>query len=221
VLEKYLIHYLMRELKLATPIRFPLSSRQADQAIKRAFLDLDHDIMETAAAAVSGPRFLTDAMSETGPAYAGSCALLSYYDEQSQLLKVACTGDSRAVLGRRNEAGEWEAIVLSADQTGHNEDEIARLAKDHPGEDKLIKDGRILGMAVSRAFGDSRWKWSRQLQEKARDRFFGPATRSDSRASHHHNKDRARERRLPHHGFRWAVEQSHKRASRQSGRSVA
>lgn len=40
-----------------------------------------------------------------------------------------------------------------------------------------MKDGRILGLAVSRAFGDGRWKWSRQVQEEAQRRFFGPPIR--------------------------------------------
>ena len=40
-----------------------------------------------------------------------------------------------------------------------------------------MKDGRILGLAVTRAFGDGRWKWSRQVQEEARRRFFGPRLR--------------------------------------------
>ena len=40
-----------------------------------------------------------------------------------------------------------------------------------------MKDGRVLGLAVSRAFGDGRWKWSRQVQEEAQRRFFGPRIR--------------------------------------------
>lgn len=40
-----------------------------------------------------------------------------------------------------------------------------------------MKDGRILGLAVTRAFGDGRWKWSRQVQEEAQRRFFGPRVR--------------------------------------------
>ena len=40
-----------------------------------------------------------------------------------------------------------------------------------------MKDGRVLGLAVTRAFGDGRWKWSRQVQEEAQRRFFGPRPR--------------------------------------------
>ena len=67
--------------------------------MKKAFLDLDQDIMDQAAKAASGPTLLNDAMSQLGPAYSGSCALMSFYHSESQKLKVACTGDSRAVLG--------------------------------------------------------------------------------------------------------------------------
>lgn len=74
--------------------------------------------MDQGATAITGPSFLNEAMSRLGPAYSGSCALVSYYHSESQLLKVACTGDSRAVLGRRNAAGEWEAVALSSDQVG-------------------------------------------------------------------------------------------------------
>lgn len=74
--------------------------------------------MEQGATAIAGPSFLNEAMSQLGPAYSGSCALVSYYHSDSQLLKVACTGDSRAVLGRRNAVGAWEAIALSKDQVG-------------------------------------------------------------------------------------------------------
>lgn len=96
----------------------PATPQDIDQAIKKAFLKLDKEIMDQGATAITGPSYLNEAMSRLGPAYSGSCALVSYYHSESQLLKVACTGDSRAVLGRRNAAGEWEAIALSNDQVG-------------------------------------------------------------------------------------------------------
>ena len=52
-------------------------------------------------------------------------------------------------------------------QTGYNQAEVARLQGAHPDEPNMIKDGRILGMAVTRAFGDARWKWPRDIQEQA------------------------------------------------------
>lgn len=54
--------------------------------------------MDLGAAAITGSDSLNEAMCRLGPAYSGSCALVSYYHSESQLLKVACTGDSRASL---------------------------------------------------------------------------------------------------------------------------
>lgn len=62
----------------------------------------------------------------------------------------------------------------SGTQTGHNEDEVARLHKEHPDEYELEKDATVLGLAVTRAFGDGRWKWSRQVKEEVQRTFFGP-----------------------------------------------
>lgn len=108
------------------------------------------------------------------PALSGSCALVSFYDTNSGLLRVACTGDSRAVLGRRGESGKWVATPLSVDQTGGNPDEEARIRKLHPGEDGVIRNGRILGgLEPSRAFGDASYKWTREVSEKLKRSFFG------------------------------------------------
>lgn len=139
-LRDYLFDYIICELVSelgAIVLTGPPSdsgTQAIDKAIRKAFLDLDSDIMNQGAKAISGPTFLNDAMSQLMPAYAGSCALVSCYYSDAQLLKVACTGDSRAVLGRRNEAGQWEAIALSSDQTGSNQNEVARLGKEHPNE---------------------------------------------------------------------------------------
>ena len=82
------------------------------------------------------------------------------------------------MLGRRNEkSGQWEAVALSEDQTGYNESETRRLEREHPNEPDMITNGRLLGLAVTRAFGDGRWKMSRELQEEARNRFYGPELR--------------------------------------------
>lgn len=108
--------------------------------------------------AAVGDRFLNDAMSELAPSYSGSCALVSLYEHKTKLLRVACTGDSRAILGRQNADGEWEAVILSVDQTGYNNVEVARLQSEHPDEPDMLKDGRLLGIAVTRAFGDGLWK---------------------------------------------------------------
>lgn len=108
------------------------------------------------------------------PALSGSCALLSFYDSKTKLLRVACTGDSRAVLGRRGESGKWVATSLSVDQTGGNPDEEARMRKLHPGEDDVIRNGRVLGgLEPTRAFGDASYKWTREVSERLKKSFFG------------------------------------------------
>jgi pyruvate dehydrogenase phosphatase len=109
------------------------------------------------------------------PALSGSCALLSFYDSRSKMLRVACTGDSRAVLGRRNpSSGKWTAKALSVDQTGSNRDEENRMRAEHPGEPEVILHGRVLGnLEPTRAFGDAVYKWSLDIQEKIKTQFFG------------------------------------------------
>jgi pyruvate dehydrogenase phosphatase len=101
------------------------------------------------------------------------------FDPNSKLLRVACTGDCRAVLGRRDpKSGKYIAIALSKDQTGFNELELARVRAEHPNEPDVIdtKTGRMLGhLAPSRAFGDGMYKWSLEVVQECRDKFFGVA----------------------------------------------
>lgn len=107
----------------------------------------------------------------------GSCALMALFDPTKGVLRVANTGDSRAVLGRW-EGGKYVAHAMSNDHTGFNQDEVARLREEHPGEDVVDeKTGRVFGIAVTRAFGDSRWKWSEDLTRRVHEMFFGPAPR--------------------------------------------
>ena len=68
----------------------------------------------------------------------------------------------------------WLAIPLSVDHTGRNESERERVNKEHPGEDSLINaSGRLLGSAVTRSFGDNRWKWDAEALGDWKTRFFG------------------------------------------------
>ncbi|KAL8733874.1 MAG: hypothetical protein Q9166_001862 [cf. Caloplaca sp. 2 TL-2023] len=142
------------------------------QAITDAFVRLDNDILKLATQAITGSKSFQASMQDFAPADSGCCALLAMYDAASRDLHVANVGDSRAVLGRRNAQGAWDAKPLSIDQTGYNEDEVARLQVEHPGEPEMIKDGRLLGLGVTRAFGDLRWKLSAKLQSIARSRFY-------------------------------------------------
>lgn len=127
-----------------------------NEAIKFGFLLLDYDIIQLATQAISGSTALYKALPEVEPANTGSCALVAIYDVVAQLLRVANVGNSRAVLGRRNAAEEWEAIPLSVDQTASDVTEATRIKAEHPDEPNVIENGQVLGMAVSRAFGDLR-----------------------------------------------------------------
>ncbi|KAJ5239365.1 hypothetical protein N7468_003984 [Penicillium chermesinum] len=153
----------------------PAPTHVVQDAITQGFLNLDTSIMKAAEESAASDEPLQIKAGKLAPAFAGSCALLSLFDPATSTLHVACTGDSRAVLGQQRPDGSWEAIPLSVDQTGRNAQEISRLQKEHPGEDNIVKGGRVLGLMVSRAFGDSRWKWPLEVQQEMSRRYYGPA----------------------------------------------
>ncbi|KAJ5924283.1 protein serine/threonine phosphatase 2C [Penicillium verhagenii] len=150
-------------------------AERVQEALVQGFLNLDAAIFKAAEDASRSDEPLQDRSQKMEPAWAGSCALLSILDSTTNTLHVACTGDSRALLGQQRPDGTWEAIPLSVDQSGSNEEEVARLQQEHPGEENIVKDGRVLGIMVSRAFGDSRWKWPLDLQTEMHKRFYAPA----------------------------------------------
>lgn len=175
-----LISYVARELNTtyksasADPSLVVPTSEAIDSAIKQGFVRLDHDIVHESVKEVLKSKERRVAAELLAPALSGSCALLSFYDSQSKDLKVAVTGDSRAVLGRRGPSGKWTAKALSEDQTGGTPSEIQRLREEHPGEPYVTKNGRILGqLEPSRAFGDAFYKWSRDVQDVIKAKFFG------------------------------------------------
>jgi pyruvate dehydrogenase phosphatase len=135
------------------------------RAIIKGFKDLDDSIIKTALDTSQSEESLQEKVKKLAPAYSGSCALLSMYDSTAGTLYVACACDSRAVLGQQRPDGGWEAMLLSVDQTGKNKEEVARLYKEHPDEEDIVKNGRVLGIGVSRAFGDGLWKWPIEFQK--------------------------------------------------------
>lgn len=179
-LRQVLISFVARELNatyksaLKDPaLTFP-SPEAIDNAIKKGFLRLDHEIIHESVDKVMKSNSKRAAAEILAPALSGSCALLSFYDSRSKLFRVACTGDSRAVLGRRGPAGKWIATALSEDQTGGTPSEMERLRAEHPGEEYVVRHGRILGgLEPSRAFGDSMYKWSKDVQDRMKKSFFG------------------------------------------------
>ncbi|KAL8766606.1 MAG: hypothetical protein Q9209_006671 [Squamulea sp. 1 TL-2023] len=179
-LRQVLTSYVVRELNaayksaLAKPSTMPPSAASIDAAIKQGFLKCDHEIVHEAVTKAQKANTKSAAADLLGPALSGSCALLSFYDSRSKDFRVACSGDSRAVLGRRNPNGIWTAQALSEDQTGGTPSEIARLRAEHPGEPNVVAHGRILGnLEPSRAFGDAHYKWAKDIQEMVKKNWFG------------------------------------------------
>ena len=179
-LRQTLVSYVARELNttykaaLQDPkLTFPTAD-SVDAAIKKGFVKLDNEITHDSVQKVLKSQSKTVAAEILAPALSGSCALLSFYDSRSKELRVACTGDSRAVLGRRTGNGKWTATALSVDQTGGTASEDARLRAEHPGEPYVTMNGRILGgLEPSRAFGDAIYKWSKETQDKLKSSYFG------------------------------------------------
>ncbi|VUC21349.1 unnamed protein product [Clonostachys rosea] len=163
-----------------------LSSTNSEEAvvaaIKTAFTKLDDRAMnmgtEVAEKLGAGS---AEAVAALAPAFAGSCALLTIYDPIASVLRTAVAGDSRAVLGYRSATSDdFQMEQLSLDQTGLNKTEAEKIANEHPGEKELIldpKSGRLLGMAVTRSFGDSRWKWPLELLQTLRESHPGNVPR--------------------------------------------
>jgi pyruvate dehydrogenase phosphatase len=161
------------------------SSETIENCIRQTFVRIDNDMMNRAKHAGNWfPAANASAISALTPAFSGSCALMAAFDPTSSKLRVACTGDSRAVLGRWDPLSEkYTCIPLSVDQTGFNELEVARLTEEHPDEDGIIdpKSGRLLGIAVTRAFGDHRWKWDNDFIKQMQIKFWGSSPRPGSK----------------------------------------
>ncbi|KAG0665363.1 hypothetical protein C6P46_006810 [Rhodotorula mucilaginosa] len=178
-------------------------------AIRNAFVKMDQEI-------VSAPVRLLDKLQKEGklpnmsskdsalgveqsealatllPALSGSCALLAFLDAGRNKLHVACTGDSRAVMGvwvpdSTKEGGKWRVEPLSEDQTGRNPHEVERIQKEHPAEEKdtVIVRGRVLGgLEPTRAFGDARYKWPPGTQKTLAAAFHPGSVRGPPRNYH-------------------------------------
>ncbi|KAL1302110.1 hypothetical protein AAFC00_002545 [Neodothiora populina] len=181
-LRQALISFVARELNstytsaLSNPRLKTPSPDTIDAAIKKAFMSLDHEITHESVEKVRASKSRSLAAELLQPALSGSCALLSFYDSKSKDFRVACTGDSRAVLGRRGDSGMWTATPLSVDQTGDSPEEVARLRAEHPNEPYVVANGRILGgLQPTRAFGDAVYKWTRETQDIIKKNFWGRA----------------------------------------------
>ncbi|KAI0823834.1 protein serine/threonine phosphatase 2C [Trametes gibbosa] len=148
------------------------------QTIKDTFNRLDDDIVNAPLETVFSSNSKHVATTLLAPAYSGSCALLSFYDSHAGLLHTALTGDSRAVLGRQtydksgNPTGIYSVHALTADQNGWNPLERERIEAAHLGE-ITVSNGRVMGMGIARAFGDARFKWPRDVQDRLKREYLG------------------------------------------------
>ncbi|KAK7208418.1 phosphatase 2C-like domain-containing protein [Myxozyma melibiosi] len=182
-LRELLVPYVARELTAtiepskvssAYSLESPENASKIDEAIQSAFLRLDDDIVKKPFNYLLENPSMPASAEMLMPAMSGSCALLSVYDAATSTLRVACTGDSRAVWGHRNQSGEWTATPLSYDQCGRNQSEAQRIRSEHPGESGVIERGRVLGrLEPTRAFGDARYKLPQNMINNAVRMFFG------------------------------------------------
>ncbi|KAL7626768.1 hypothetical protein AAE478_003542 [Parahypoxylon ruwenzoriense] len=143
------------------------------QALKSAFTKLDDALVKSAVATIESDLPFAEKARRLEAAYAGSCALLTLFDPSSRTLRVASTGDCRAVLGQKTADGKWVTTELSTDQTGATPSEITRLRAQFPDEPDVVQGGRVWGMQPSRTFGDGMWKWTSQLKENLRNHYNG------------------------------------------------
>ncbi|KAI1204230.1 phosphatase 2C-like domain-containing protein [Annulohypoxylon truncatum] len=144
------------------------------RAIKEAFKKTDDAMMNAATGISESKEPFQDKVKKMIPAYTGSSALLSLYDPVARILHVAGTGNSRAVMAQKAQDGRWVTMALSADHTGWNPKEAERINKQHPDEGDVVKDGLVLGIGVTRAFGDAPWKLPQELQKDLSKRFGAP-----------------------------------------------
>lgn len=70
--------------------------------------------------------------------------------------------------------GSWLATPLSIDQTAQNKDEVKRLKLEHPGENLVIKNNRLLGqLQPLRSFGDIQYKWDKVTHSHVLTQVYG------------------------------------------------
>lgn len=133
------------------------SDDSVEESLTNAFTRLDRDIT-VEPSYHPGEDVASDLINI---AFSGSVGVVAYVDGLD--LYVASVGDCQAVIGSR-EQNEWTATSLTKPHVADNQAEIKRLFSKHPNEsNNIIRGGRLFGELMPlRAFGDNRYKWSRQ-----------------------------------------------------------
>ncbi|KAL4122207.1 hypothetical protein QTP88_014580 [Uroleucon formosanum] len=129
-------------------------------ALEKAFLQLDEDIMAEASLNINSE--VNNLTLNVG--LSGSVACVAHIDGPH--LHVASTGDCLAVVGVYTDEETWIAKVMVEEHNTDNLNELHRVISEHPSNEKdtVIKYERLLGqLAPLRAFGDLRYKWSREM----------------------------------------------------------
>ncbi|KAH6589362.1 hypothetical protein BASA50_010107 [Batrachochytrium salamandrivorans] len=171
---------------LPAAVRLALESNNSvGQALSEAFVAVDDHLLSLPFLAIPGFDTMTPlqiaqlpasertkARKMILPALAGSCAVMAHVGKKD--VHVAHAGDSRVVLGSLSNHGVWEATTLTSDHQACNPKEIDALRRAHPNEIDTVafrhcEDGplRVIGgLMPTRAFGDARYKWTLDVQEK-------------------------------------------------------
>ncbi|XP_055607446.1 pyruvate dehydrogenase [acetyl-transferring]-phosphatase 1, mitochondrial [Uranotaenia lowii] len=136
-----------------------LAGFQMHQVLENAFLRLDQDLSKEA--------FENPSLRTMSVAMSGAVAVVAHIDGPH--LHIASTGDCSAVLGTVTDTGQWIAKKLTHEHNSDNVGEVRRLLNEHPADerDTVIRGERLLGqLAPLRAFGDFRYKWTRDQLEQ-------------------------------------------------------
>ncbi|KAI1085634.1 protein serine/threonine phosphatase 2C [Whalleya microplaca] len=182
LLTKQLMPYVRRALG---DVEHQDGDNEPDEAVEKAiisaFKSLDDVLVNAALPIIESTLSFAAKARRLETAYAGSCALLTLFDPSTRKLRVASTGDCRAVLGQKTAEGKWESTDLTTDHTGANPSEVARLQAQFPDEPDIVNHGRVWGMQPSRTFGDGMWKWTAALKQNLRYHYGGPSLPSAQR----------------------------------------
>jgi pyruvate dehydrogenase phosphatase len=148
-----------------TPSEEPYSDA-VNRKIKETFLQVDNAVVHQSVDVIFSSSAKAAAMKPLSLALSGTSALVSFYDLDTRLLKIAHAGNSRAVLGRRKHGDQrfsyYEVHVLAADQAPKNPAELTTHARSGSNESSL-----------TRAFGLAAYKWNREIQERVHQDYLG------------------------------------------------
>ncbi|KAJ7119102.1 hypothetical protein C8R44DRAFT_923040 [Mycena epipterygia] len=107
--------------------------------------------------------------------------IAAFYEADIRHLHIVSLGTMRGILGRARQLdGDsiiYDVHVLSADHTPTNPEEMARIARLHPGED-VIADGTLFGRPYTRALCDAMLKLSPSIQRTLQNRNIPPPDRA-------------------------------------------